>query len=464
MQGANHISLSQETELMHTLSAISAACPSVGRKLMDFSERSLRAYANELFGTPGLYSTCEALPGREHFRAALATTVPSGISQSELDVAFGELEQGAPIQTGPHCQCLLEPTTLGSLLLMREGARQRRYRYVTWYGCSTVTLESRSRCGPGWIVVPGRTLNAFGLSRKTLARSSVCARRLSVKWADETRIAIAGLMGAHLLDRSVLYRSPADAFRSANTSLWNRLEADGHTALLQLDDRFCAELVARHIEDKDSPIHHIVLDPRFVGIIEKERAEIRAESPCHHFPWSTDFFWYCGPSRIERLSSSGKLLRGVRSGIEFSATGSELVRGLRAGQLLPNLFLSFLCMSLLTGFGVVGGPLQILYLPNFASVASRLFEQAGLLPLTRRVLTVAGPNHGLGMCVVDPGHLATPDGIHASFRDSSIVSMSLQEVSDRFSIFRRQRVWVTLNELFSSHVNLPPGPYLPQQH
>ncbi|NTH22847.1 hypothetical protein G6L73_30755 [Agrobacterium rhizogenes] len=292
----------------------------------------------------------------------------AGASEDDAEQASRQMASSPVMQTGPHCHLLIEPDAFYTHLFSVLGLTANARRWHICYGSSTVKFIEKSKKGPGWLRLDGETVNVFGLPRSRMDPYSVCG------FSGPYRFTLAGQNGGEPANsaaarlKAILpdtdFPSAAEAIKAANQTLWQRSFPQS-LRLLQFDDIDVADLVAEHFEDPTS-----WLSSRFAGYGLFAERILRTMERLNAGPWTgwirqtTDFFWGLEDGRIFPL----RLQDGVLSGgsplfREVRFDPESIAASLRQRNLVPNLLMTFLVMSILPGVRVLGGCRQTVYYP-----------------------------------------------------------------------------------------------------
>ena len=344
-------------------------CPEVISDLNEFWHRPLRDYARHLFRpVPRPVSTISKQASNDFLLI---------IGPALDDLGFNR----CPIlQTGLHHQLFLDSYTFFALLFTHIGAQAAGLTQFAMFTSTTVTLETRSRHGPGWINIGGTPVNLFGLSRRVLARTSVLgappvafdmdAIRLEASRSDpstqETIRRIERLGWAE--------RQPAPfaaQISAANADLYaSWSQSTAAKPPFAINDRDVATLLNHHLMG-DGICGRLLFDERRREKLKKDIGFCRQKEMAGSFlPSGSDFFWRVRGGRIRQLKDVAGCLRdpvdpdwpGVR------LRRPDLIEPLSSGEIVPDLFLIFLLLAILPRVRVLGGMRQIAYLPLYQKI------------------------------------------------------------------------------------------------
>ena len=326
---------------------------------------------------------------RQGLRAALAGQLGR---HREVDAAaaLAQFDRYPLLQTSDHAQLVLDPVTFYTNLVFAMGARRCGARFLFINACSTITLETRARSGPGWLAADGGRINLFGLPRRRLARSSVCAPSGPVRFALQGE----GAAEVDWLRRrlpTAAFGSPAEAFEAANACLWPHLDGADRSTLAYTDDRLTAAAVAYNLTEPDGILFRLLFEPalrcRFLSALARRRQGVGRLA----LPATAQLFWAVRGGRVRPLRlEDGWLQEPGGTGCRFRLDPAAVIAGLRAGELFPDLCLGFLAIAILPRVMVTGGS-----------------SQAGLYPADRRG---AARGSGGGFRISPPQVMRSPRG------------------------------------------------------
>ncbi|MGO4568709.1 hypothetical protein AB4Z52_27565 [Rhizobium sp. 2YAF20] len=305
----------------------------------------------------------------------------SGANQDDAEEASRQIAASPVMQTGPHCHLLIEPDAFYTHLFSALGLTAHAHRWHICYSSSTVKFTEKSKKGPGWLSLGGEVVNVFGLSRSRMVPYSICG------FKGPYRFTMAGRNGgptnpAFARLKAILpdmeFPSAAEAIKAANQILWRR-SFPASLKLLQFDDIDVADLVAEHFEDPASWLSVcFVGDGLFAEGILREMDLLNAGPWAGWIRQTTDFFWGLVDGRILPLRLRDGVLSGGSPSIpEVRCDPESIATSLRQRKLVPNLFMTFLVMSILPGVRVLGGCRQTVYYPLMRHLLATALESSG---------------------------------------------------------------------------------------
>ncbi|HEX8339195.1 MAG TPA: hypothetical protein VF621_20910 [Pyrinomonadaceae bacterium] len=367
------------------LAALRRLSPRLYGLIREHADTPLAEYARSLWQTPPEPSSAAGQRARRHLMAALEGHLKAvGSPATQADEALRQFERCPVLQTADHSELLLDPHSFHTNLLYHVGARATGNRFLFVNAASTVTFETWRAHGPGWLNVRGARVNVFGLSRRSLTGTSVCAApgpfrfRLAV---DKDAHTLNDAESAYLEElRGLLggreYESAPAAFAAVNGIMWGSWGDARSTTPVITDDRLTASLVARHLADGQSLLGRMLFTHDVRARLEGELARIASGAGRWALPSTTQHFWGVRDGRIRPLRVADGELRevGAREGFRLTFEREAVARALVAGRLYPNLFIGFLALSTLPRVRVLGGHRQFTYVPLVNEVCENVLR------------------------------------------------------------------------------------------
>lgn len=337
-------------------------------ELAKFWPRPLNDYARAVYDhvDRGSCSVRNDAMGRLQMLVS-SVALRSGANEDQALDAAKQISEVPVIQSGPHCFLMVDPEAFYTHLFSALGLSSHRRRWHIYFGCSTVKFIERPNKGPGWFDAGGELVNVFGLSRRRMGSTNLCAHNGPYEFRLESSGSLATnhhaqWLKAHLPEMA--YPTAADAIIAANQALWKR-SFPLSLQLLQFNDTDVGNLVADHFEDPDSWLSRRLTGDDLVG-----QRILRAIDELSDGPWAgwvrrtTDFFWGLADGRIVPLHLENGVLAGPdASGFTIPFNPEDLARSLRQRRLVPNLLMMALVTSILPGVRLLGGSRQTVYHP-----------------------------------------------------------------------------------------------------
>lgn len=301
-----------------------------------------------------------------------------------------ELRALPVIQQADHASLLLDKETLLNNLLFALGARRAAARSIITVQCSSVScIAHRSPYrGPPFLHTRNGYYDVFGLSIRTYSRAAFCELTGPVIAKFVPSPTSASLDRDPLLGplHGCAWAGPLECFEAVNAELWEALGGMQMPKLTILDDRFSYELVAAHLDTKDSPLYRLVFDPQIT------RAYLEIRETLSSLPTAREvsatargYFWVRAGRRFEAVmtepSSRGivSMIPVSRDRSTFSIDKSELPSLIRARKLIPTKMLIYFARCLLPGIRAIGGTSQLDYLTHYRTLLLELQARTSLL-------------------------------------------------------------------------------------
>ncbi|TGT82246.1 MULTISPECIES: hypothetical protein [unclassified Mesorhizobium] len=354
--------------------------------------RPLRDYASRLFEAPAQKQEPEI---RSRALARLLDTIRNAGTRNGLPInavsqICKDLEQRRVLQTGPHLFLLMEPEAYYTHIFSLLGLSAHGCSTYVSYAVSTVSLVEKPRKGPGWIMLDGKPVNVFGLSRSQMIGYSLLtgpgSYRFELVPTEPNAEGDAPALLRSLLPKTQFER-PAHAIKAANRILWPNLFGESF-AFLQIDDEDVADLVADHLSDQDSWLRTRLLEsPKLALNILDEIDRLGAGPWGGWFARGTDFFWYYeNGKRLPLRMVGGELVNLATRTKVARFAAPDIIERLANRSLVPNLLLMFLVLSILPGVRALGGSHQPVYYPLMRYVICRALETAEMDADLRRAI------------------------------------------------------------------------------
>lgn len=435
------------------LAALWRLCPEVGRDVTEHWHAPLSSYARHLWRPTSVPTSRLGATARSILRETLQDRLAAHMSPESLQTALGEFDRRSVIQTGLHCQLLLDRITFDAFLLSWLGAVENSLSAFFVFTGTTMTMETIGREGPGWLDLGVDKINLFGVGRHKLSRKSVCATgpvSLNKRALEAAGDATDGArwLGVLLERADEVFGNAADGLAALNESLAAEWDHSAATRPIFFDDRLAAAALARHLEDEDSIPSKLLTDPRRRLRLE-QALQIASSGPFGSFlPTGTVYFWGVRNERVRKLVvEQERLIEPERpQGLSIPLDRPHLREALLGGTLLPNLFLLFLVLAILPRVRVLGGLRQIGYVPIFQSVVLAALD--GSLPEERDLaVDLKSRENAWGMRVIDEPYpvrdqlAALPAGavlpeLHRRYRNRTLC-----EVTQNLEIVRENARW-----------------------
>lgn len=391
----------------HLLAALALLCPEVTQDIENHWDEPVTSYAGHLWRPTIAPLSRIGTEARAILREALCRHLGPTMAHQGMEAALGAFDHAAAIQTGLHCQLLLDRKTFDAFVLSWLGAVENRLSAFLVFSGTTMTMETVGREGPGWLDTGADKVNLFGMGRHKLSRRSVCATgpvSLNKQALEAISQTMSGTpwVGTLLRRADEVFASAADALTAINADLaraWDHLPL---ARPIFIDDRFAAMVLACHLEDKDSIPSKLFADPHRRRRLE-HALQLASNGPFGGFlPGGTLHFWGVRDRRVRKLGvEQDRLVELERPhGLSIPLDRPRLRQALLDGELLPNLFLVFLVLAILPRVRAMGGLRQIGYVPLFQAVLLAALDNEA--PDERELATdLTLRENGWGMHVID---------------------------------------------------------------
>lgn len=439
-------------------SAMEKVCPSVARRLQVSWQLNLRDYIDQIWAAPPSCQSEISVNARRAFYSAFRQFPAS--QNIDYVKAIAEFDAAPILQTGPHCQLFVNEIDFNALLFSWMGSKLYQLNYAFILNSATRTLQWSKGCGPAWLNLQNDNINLFGMSPKKMSRLSVCAPSISMTYQKSTfdhQLLKAlpeerdGLIKLFSVIDSAPYPDVISAFTLPNLALIKNCDQKSEVQPVILNDHFTAYVVAEHLKDSEGIISNLLFSSnkreQLNGLIEELK-----KTPQHIFlTQGTQFFWGMRDNKIRPLMIIDDFLIEVTAGkdnmIKIPFTPEDLCSALYNGQLIPNIFLSFLVLSLMPQIRVLGGTRQIAYFPLIKnlfcelldknnSVEAELFEE-----LQSNSLNVWGTNFIRHTFTPLQWLGQLPAGKELACLTDFYLNQSIAEITQQLMVFKDHQKW-----------------------
>lgn len=362
------------------------------------------------------------------------------------------------IQSGPHCELPVDRHSFFAFWFFTMATRIASVPASLAFTTSNVTLEKRSRFGPGWLTAGEHSINLFGLTRKLLSSASantpiagltldVTALENAISASPDAEWATFLRLLSGVSDQACLYR-PRDFLLKSIDRLWTLSSAS--PSLSCFDEDVTARAIELHLGWVDSPVSQLLLDPSRHEAFLRARDRAIREDVGGFMRWSTDLFWGIRKNRLRPLRVvGGRLVECVDTqGIDVPLTDTAIAENLRNGVLRPDLFLSMAVLSILPRVTVLGGPRQLGYYAFVENVWLETLEMSNTRESSLRQEIAAVSCCAWGMCIVDrtidaASAFATAHRLE-SWSGIDYGRVTLAEACLALQVFREHPKWLAL--------------------
>ena len=366
--------------------AMERICPSVAHDLQMNWSHKLSDYIDQVWKSPPSCQSAISITARQTFYSALRR-FPL-LQKIDHDTAIAEFDNAPILQTGPHCQLFVNDIDFNALLFSWMGSRHHNLNYTFILNSATRTLQWSKSCGPAWLNLSSSSINLFGMSPKKMSKMSVCAPSTPITYRKEliennlSQIAQEeqeGLIKLFSVINPTPYPNMISAFTSPNLELINKCDIKGEVSPIILNDYFTSYVVAEHLQQTDGIIYKLLFT-------EQKRIKLNSlieglkNTPERTFlKESTQYFWGMRDNKIRALIIyNGFLLEEINDEekkIKIPFNPEAIYSALYEGRLIPNIFLSFIVLSLMPQIRVIGGTRQIAYFPLIQHLLCELLDK-----------------------------------------------------------------------------------------
>jgi hypothetical protein len=428
------------------LAARLAACRStLGRYLQSVGHRSLGQHLDALMSA---FSPTRSLS----FRLCLETLYRHLSQRADCDAqaCCDGLRALPAIQQADHASLLLDQETLLNNLLFALGAQRAAASTIITVQCSSVSCIARRHPhkGPPFLHTRDGRYDIFGMSTRTYSRAAfselpgpVAANFVpSPTSRSLNKDALIGPL------QGTRWAGPLECFEAINAKLWDALGGTQMPKLTILDDRFSYELVAAHLDARESPLHRLVFDPEIARSFTEIRQALSSLPSARGIgTMEPGYFWARTGWRFEPVvthpSRRGTMsvLPVMSTGRAFSIESSELSSLIRARRLIPTKMLIYFARCLLPGIRAIGGTSQQEYLAHYQTLLLELQAHTRLLDADEQVNACRSDLNQLG-----GAPLLEPDG---DLAEALAFAQEKTDWSAAFERFLSKPLWQTVGGL-----------------
>lgn len=445
-----------DADVLQKLAMIERVAPDVARDIRDGLDASIVEYARRMYQLDRSPPCALVASYRGKLAAKLVSRAAElGIAVSQHHV-LDSLSEFPIIQTAPHCQLYLDPMAFWAYFVGWIGAFESDCRLIPVFNTATVTLQSAASSGPAWLSTATGALNITTSPSSRLSGTSVCAAGTAVAF-DLTKLAALHARATPAEQRVIatlehsIEASPrgfADATDRANVNLIRSLSRARICPVMFTESLIC-DLMADLLAERDPRIWGMLFEParnaRLHAAFERASTQLYG----HFWSPATTHFWGIRDRKIRRLElRDGWLVEADRGGglrVRFEC--DALIDELRSERLVPNLFWSFVLVTLLPRLSAIGGTRQIGYLNGFADVLRRTLdlEDPGERELGDALRTLRLCTWGAKVIEHMPAPLAVlstlPAGEELEALYDQFRSITLRQATRSLQIFDGHRRW-----------------------
>ncbi|KTC91428.1 hypothetical protein [Fluoribacter dumoffii] len=438
--------------------AMQAICPSVISDLKTNWDKTLSSYIKQVWQKPISCVSPLARQSRAKFYSALRLFFGSNYINFEL--AFSEFDRYPILQTGPHCQLYANEIDFNAILMSWMGSQLHQLNHMFILNSVTRTLQWSRQQGPGWLNLKQGVINLFALTPKQMSKLSVCSSYPRLTYCIDNFIQY--LTQADSLEKKGIekllttidsneYKGFIPAFTLSNRNLLTQCDHAQEVQPVILNDNFTSLLVAEHLRDPEGIIYQLIFSSKqrsklnyLINLLMHEKSHLFLKQ-------GTEFFWGVRDNKIRALRIVDNVFKEettkLSKQLKIPLDPQSICEALINGQLIPNIFLSFLVLCLMPQIRVLGGTRQIAYLPLIQKIFGELLgpnvvdEQELLQEMLSNDLNAWGTNfiQDTSTPLEWLGRLSS--GKELSSLSTYYLDKSVSEITQELTIFKEHPLW-----------------------
>lgn len=438
--------------------AMQAICPSVISDLKTNWDKTLSSYIKQVWQKPISCVSPLARQSRAKFYSALRLFFGSNYINFEL--AFSEFDRYPILQTGPHCQLYANEIDFNAILMSWMGSQLHQLNHMFILNSVTRTLQWSRQQGPGWLNLKQGVINLFALTPKQMSKLSVCSSYPRLTYCIDNFIQY--LTQADSLEKKGIekllttidsneYKGFIPAFTLSNRNLLTQCDHAQEVQPVILNDNFTSLLVAEHLRDPEGIIYQLIFSSKqrsklnyLINLLMHEKSHLFLKQ-------GTEFFWGVRDNKIRALRIVDNVFKeettNLSKQLKIPLDPQSICEALINGQLIPNIFLSFLVLCLMPQIRVLGGTRQIAYLPLIQKIFGELLgpnvvdEQELLQEMLSNDLNAWGTNfiQDTSTPLEWLGRLSS--GKELSSLSTYYLDKSVSEITQELTIFKEHPLW-----------------------
>ncbi|WP_454784788.1 hypothetical protein [Legionella sp. WA2024007413] len=448
----------KKLDLFPIARAMETICPSVISDLKTNWNETLSCYIKQIWQKPISCVSPIARQSRTKFYSALKLFL--GLQSINFERAFSEFDRYPILQTGPHCQLYTNKTDFNAVLMSWMGSQYHQLNHMFILNSVTRTLQWSKQQGPGWLNLKQEVINLFALTPKQMSKLSVCSSYPGLTYCIDnfsqylTQSDSCEQKGIEKLLTSIdskEYEGFIPAFTLSNRNLLTQCDHAQEIQPVILNDNFTSLLVAEHLGEPDGIIYQLIFSPKQRSKL-KHLVNLLIHEKSHQFlKQGTDFFWGVRDSKIRALKVDDNVLKeettNVSKQLKIPLEHQSIRTALINGQLIPNIFLSFLVLCLMPQIRVLGGTRQIAYLPLIQKIFCKLLrpnvvdEQELLQEMLSNDLNAWGTNFIRDKSTPLEWLGRLPAGKEFSSLSTYYLDKSVAEITQELTIFKEHSLW-----------------------
>lgn len=447
----------KKTDSLFIAAAMKKICPRVLIQLEKHWDNTLASYIQEIWQTPVSCSSKIAIQSRTKFYAALKLFF---IEQPlHFERIFSEFERYPILQTGPHCQLYTNSIDFNAFLMSWMGSQLHQLNYTFILNSVTRTLQWGKQEGPGWINLKHKKINLFNLPSKKMSRMSVCSRFPNLTYhldnltnyvteSEHEKKGVEKLLGSIHQNE---YEGFIPAFTLSNKNLIKRCDINQRINTLIMNDHFTSILVAEHLKDSEGIIYNLIFSSQQRNKLNQIISSLKKDPSSLFLKQGTEYFWGLRDNKIRALKIEGKHLientEHLNKQIKIPFNQQAICKALLKGQLIPNIFLSFLVLSIMPQIRVLGGTRQIAYHPLIQKIFCTFLsaeipaEKELLEELLSNQLNIWGANFIQSNVTPLEWLGRFPEGKELPHISTHYLNKSIAETTQNLIIFKDHPLW-----------------------
>ncbi|WP_412758302.1 hypothetical protein [Legionella bozemanae] len=448
----------KKLDLLPIARAMETICPSVISDLKTNWDETLSSYINQVWQKPISCVSPIARQSRAKFYSALKLFL--GSQPINFECAISEFDRYPILQTGPHCQLYTNEIDFNAVLMSWMGSQHHQLKHMFLLNSVTRTLQWSKQQGPGWLNLKQEVINLFALTPKQMSKLSVCSSYPGLTYCIDNFIQYLtqsdscekkGIEKLLTTIDSKEYEGFIPAFTLSNQNLLTQCDCAQEIKPLIMNDHFTSLLVAEHLRDPEGIIYQLIFSPEQHSKL-KHSVNLCMHEKNHLFlKQGTEYFWGVRDNKIRALKIVDNVLKeetiNLSKQLKISLDHQSICRALVAGELIPNIFLSFLVLCLMPQIRVLGGTRQIAYLPLIQKIFGQLLnpdvleERELLQELLSNDLNAWGTNFIQDKSTPLEWLGRLPAGKEFSSLSTYYLDKSVADITQELAIFKEHPLW-----------------------
>lgn len=323
------------------------------------------------------------------------------IYTKEQSQRFAEQISVAPfIQRVDHGELFLDKGTFLNNLFYQIAARENNIPFLLTKQCTRVkcTTNRQSLLGAGYIRSKDNVFKIFDKSKSHLKIATLETLddvKITYDPQDKTKpYKVHPLLKKYIGSR---FKHATDAVAQINYDIWGQLQIKDKRPILLVNEKFCSDLIALHLDNPQSPIYSILME-RDVLKSFMESYKFISSNPAKLLKRTTDLFWIRDGIALKPLRYSPEfnrldLIEGGKVLKSIPMERDTLKQNLQNRTIYPDIVLAYLSINILTGLTAYGGTAQHEYLPAIKEILLDLDKKKHILsPAARKDIENSHPS------------------------------------------------------------------------